>query len=160
MCPGCRSSTTTREEAIMNRRHFTLAAIAALLTTSAFAADIDYGKPGTPVKLVGGYQPYYTPSWAGGVGEGEDQSEGIPEPEHRGDHVELPRRQARRCGDLGADRLEDRAERARQAHRFGRHRAGERCGLNDYALRPDQAAARRGQGLVERRARRAALHLG
>src|SRR5258707_10685358 len=51
----------------MDRRHFTSAALAALFTTCAFAADIDYGKPGTPVKLVVGYQPYYTESWSGVV---------------------------------------------------------------------------------------------
>ena len=32
---------------------------------SALAADIDFGKPGEPVKLVIGYQPYYTESWSG-----------------------------------------------------------------------------------------------
>jgi NitT/TauT family transport system substrate-binding protein len=50
----------------MNRRRFTATLIAGLAfgaTPAAFptwAADIDYGKPGTPVKLVVGYQPYYT----------------------------------------------------------------------------------------------------
>jgi NitT/TauT family transport system substrate-binding protein len=29
------------------------------------AADLDYGKQGEPVKLVVGYQPYYTESWSG-----------------------------------------------------------------------------------------------
>jgi NitT/TauT family transport system substrate-binding protein len=55
----------------MNRRHFTAVVIAALfgacIGTPAFAADIDYGKPGTPVKLVVGYQPYYTEAWSGVV---------------------------------------------------------------------------------------------
>src|SRR5947208_1551528 len=69
---SCRNSTTTpEEEGIMNRRHFTLAAVAALFTTWAFAADIDYGKPGTPVKLVVGYQPYYTQAWSGVVMRGK-----------------------------------------------------------------------------------------
>lgn len=44
-----------------------LASLAALLVPAAFAADIDYGKPGTPVHLVVGYQPYYTESWSGVV---------------------------------------------------------------------------------------------
>jgi NitT/TauT family transport system substrate-binding protein len=35
------------------------------------AADIDYGKPGTPVKLVVGYQPYYTQAWSGVVMRGK-----------------------------------------------------------------------------------------
>ena len=53
----------------MSRRRFTAAAIAALFGTGmvvpAIAADIDYGKPGEPVKLVVGYQPYYTEAWSG-----------------------------------------------------------------------------------------------
>src|SRR6267378_2260504 len=53
----------------MNRRHFALAALA-LFTSASFAADIDYGKPGGPVKLVVGYQPYYTQSWSGVVMRG------------------------------------------------------------------------------------------
>src|SRR3954471_15179309 len=56
----------------MHRRHFTLAALAALFAASAaLAADIDFGKPGTPVKLVVGYQPYYTESWSGLVMRGK-----------------------------------------------------------------------------------------
>ena len=38
---------------------------------SATAADLDYGKPGTPVKLVIGFQPYYTESWSGVVMKGK-----------------------------------------------------------------------------------------
>lgn len=38
---------------------------------SALAADIDFGKPGEPVKLVIGYQPYYTESWSGIVMRGQ-----------------------------------------------------------------------------------------
>jgi sulfonate transport system substrate-binding protein len=57
----------------MNGRHFTATAIAALFTAwlPAFAADIDYGKPGTPVTVVVGYQPYYTQSWSGVVMRGK-----------------------------------------------------------------------------------------
>ena len=36
-----------------------------LIGSCAVAADIDFGKPGEPVKLVVGYQPYYTESWSG-----------------------------------------------------------------------------------------------
>src|SRR2546422_4677538 len=69
---SCRNSTTTpEEEGIMNRRHFTLAAVAALFTTWGFSADIDYGKPGTPGELVGGYQPHYTQAWSGGGMRGQ-----------------------------------------------------------------------------------------
>ena len=38
---------------------------------TAVAEDIDYGKPGTPVKLVIGYQPYYTQAWSGVVMRGK-----------------------------------------------------------------------------------------
>jgi NitT/TauT family transport system substrate-binding protein len=59
----------------MKRRQFSAAAIAAALSAlfaaPAMAADIDYGKPGTPVKLVVGYQPYYTQSWSGVVMRGK-----------------------------------------------------------------------------------------
>src|SRR5437763_11347905 len=59
----------------MRRRRFTATAIAAVfaacLVMPAFAADIDYGKPGTPVKLVVGYQPYYTQAWSGVVMRGK-----------------------------------------------------------------------------------------
>ena len=43
------------------------AGVCAFAWTSALAADIDYGKPGTPVKVVIGYQPYYTQAWSGVV---------------------------------------------------------------------------------------------
>ncbi|MCY7370085.1 MAG: ABC transporter substrate-binding protein [Polaromonas sp.] len=33
--------------------------------SSAIAGDLDYGKVGEPVKLIVGYQPYYTQSWSG-----------------------------------------------------------------------------------------------
>src|SRR5258706_11947398 len=59
----------------MKRRRFTTGVAAALLgaciALPALAADIDYGKPGTPVKLVVGYQPYYTQSWSGLVMRGK-----------------------------------------------------------------------------------------
>jgi NitT/TauT family transport system substrate-binding protein len=43
----------------------------AMLGGYVHAADIDYGKPGTPVKLVVGYQPYYTQAWSGVVMRGK-----------------------------------------------------------------------------------------
>lgn len=59
----------------MKRRQFASTVIAALFggcfALPAFAADIDYGKPGTPIKLVVGYQPYYTQSWSGVVMRGK-----------------------------------------------------------------------------------------
>src|SRR5437660_8939458 len=36
-----------------------------LAAAPATAADINFGKPGEPVELVVGYQPYYTESWSG-----------------------------------------------------------------------------------------------
>src|SRR5206468_10094781 len=36
-----------------------------LMLSTAANATVDFGKPGEPVKLVVGYQPYYTESWSG-----------------------------------------------------------------------------------------------
>ncbi|MEO5845992.1 MAG: ABC transporter substrate-binding protein [Caldimonas sp.] len=47
-------------------------AFAASVAPLASAADLDYGKPGTPVNLVVGYQPYYTESWSGVVMRGKE----------------------------------------------------------------------------------------
>ena len=59
----------------MKRRQFTATAVAAVcgacIGLPVLAADIDYGKPGTRVKLVVGYQPYYTQSWSGVVMRGK-----------------------------------------------------------------------------------------
>ncbi|MBS0445899.1 MAG: ABC transporter substrate-binding protein [Proteobacteria bacterium] len=53
------------------------ATLAAVVVTApvARAADIDYGKPGEPVHLVIGYQPYYTQSWSGVVMRGKKMYE-------------------------------------------------------------------------------------
>ncbi len=57
----------------MNRRHFIAAAslITAAASLSGVALAQDYGKPGGPVNLVVGYQPYYTQSWSGVVMRGK-----------------------------------------------------------------------------------------
>jgi NitT/TauT family transport system substrate-binding protein len=48
------------------------AACALLLgATAAPAGDLSYGKPGEPVDLVVGYQPYYTEAWSGVVMRGK-----------------------------------------------------------------------------------------
>jgi ABC-type nitrate/sulfonate/bicarbonate transport systems, periplasmic components len=39
--------------------------------SAAVAGDLQYGKPGEPVNLVVGYQPYYTQSWSGVVMRGK-----------------------------------------------------------------------------------------
>jgi len=48
---------------------------AAILTfglASTASAEVGFGKPGEPVELVIGYQPYYTESWSGVVINGKD----------------------------------------------------------------------------------------
>lgn len=56
----------------MHRRQFAAAAVAALLgAVLALPAAAQYGKPGEPVKLVVGYQPYYTQAWSGVVMRGK-----------------------------------------------------------------------------------------
>jgi NitT/TauT family transport system substrate-binding protein len=42
-----------------------------LFMNNVSAADIDFGKPGTPIKLVIGYQPYYTQAWSGVIMRGK-----------------------------------------------------------------------------------------
>ena len=55
----------------MDRRHFVLAAAAGALTARTVAAGTDHGKPGAAVKLVVGYQPYYTQAWSAVVMRGK-----------------------------------------------------------------------------------------
>lgn len=56
----------------MHRRQFAAVAVASLLgAVVALPAAAQYGKPGEPVKLVVGYQPYYTQSWSGLVMRGK-----------------------------------------------------------------------------------------
>src|SRR5689334_16105166 len=57
----------TKEAFMKLKRTLCLGAIVAgvFAAMPALAADIDYGKPGTPVKVTVGYQPYYTQSWSG-----------------------------------------------------------------------------------------------
>ncbi|HYA21210.1 MAG TPA: NrtA/SsuA/CpmA family ABC transporter substrate-binding protein [Burkholderiales bacterium] len=44
-----------------------LVTAASAFAVSAMAADLNFGKPGDPINLVVGYQPYYTESWSGVV---------------------------------------------------------------------------------------------
>src|SRR5476649_2413701 len=46
-------------------------AAAALLGGAVQAAEINFGKPGEPIELVVGYQPYYTQSWSGVIMRGK-----------------------------------------------------------------------------------------
>lgn len=45
--------------------------LAIVASTAAVAGDKDYGKPGEPINLTIGYQPYYTESWSGVVMRGK-----------------------------------------------------------------------------------------
>jgi NitT/TauT family transport system substrate-binding protein len=55
----------------MTARFGAACALALGMTTAAMAGDLSYGKPGEPVKLVVGYQPYYTEAWSGVVMRGK-----------------------------------------------------------------------------------------
>jgi NitT/TauT family transport system substrate-binding protein len=48
------------------------AAILSFGVTTAASAKVGFGKPGEPVELVIGYQPYYTESWSGVVINGQN----------------------------------------------------------------------------------------
>ena len=50
-------------------------ALTAGLPSIALAGDLEYGKPGEPVNLVVGYQPFYTESWSGIVLRGKKMYE-------------------------------------------------------------------------------------
>jgi NitT/TauT family transport system substrate-binding protein len=47
-----------------------VAAAALAVSAPTRAAELDYGKPGEPVHLVVGYQPYFSESWSGAVVNG------------------------------------------------------------------------------------------
>jgi NitT/TauT family transport system substrate-binding protein len=60
----------------MKTKHLLMSAAALLVTSglaapAALAADLSFGKPGDPVDLVVGYQPYYTEAWSGIVMRGK-----------------------------------------------------------------------------------------
>ena len=44
-----------------------LAGLGLAAANNVHAADLDYGKPGDPIHLVVGYQPYYSEAWSGAV---------------------------------------------------------------------------------------------
>jgi NitT/TauT family transport system substrate-binding protein len=48
-----------------------IASAQAVLALHAAASDLAFGKPGEPIDLVVGYQPYYTQSWSGIVMRGK-----------------------------------------------------------------------------------------
>ena len=66
---------------INHRVRAVLAGVAAALglvagtPSVALAGDIEYGKPGEPINLVIGYQPFYTESWSGIVLRGRKMYE-------------------------------------------------------------------------------------
>ena len=49
-----------------------IAAVSLFATTAAKAGDLDFGKPGQPIHLVVGYQPYYTEAWSGMAMRGKE----------------------------------------------------------------------------------------
>lgn len=51
----------------LTAKWFLVVSLALACAISARAADLDYGKPGEPVHLTVGYQPYYTQAWSGVV---------------------------------------------------------------------------------------------
>lgn len=56
------------------KRYMQLFAAIGVLAVSAGqgrATDIDFGKPGAPIEITVGYQPYYTESWSGVVMRGK-----------------------------------------------------------------------------------------
>ena len=48
-----------------------LASMAAVMLSSSAVGAADFGKPGEPVHLVVGYQPYYTEAWSGAIVNGK-----------------------------------------------------------------------------------------
>ena len=48
-----------------------ISSVIMLGTSPAIMAEVGFGKPGQPVELVVGYQPYYTESWSGVVINGQ-----------------------------------------------------------------------------------------
>jgi NitT/TauT family transport system substrate-binding protein len=48
-----------------------VAALATLVSTASIGLAADYGKVGEPIKLVVGYQPYYTEAWSGLIVNGK-----------------------------------------------------------------------------------------
>mgnify|MGYP003324023850 CR=1 FL=1 len=45
--------------------------LSSLFLSQSVFAEVGFGKPGEPVNLVVGYQPYYTESWSGVVINGK-----------------------------------------------------------------------------------------
>ena len=60
-----RSATSTRALGILIAAGALLSAALIHPNTANAAASKNYGKPGEPIELVIGYQPYYTESWSG-----------------------------------------------------------------------------------------------
>jgi NitT/TauT family transport system substrate-binding protein len=60
-----RSATSTRVLGLLAAGLWSIATLLAGTGIANAAASKDYGKPGDPIDLVIGYQPYYTESWSG-----------------------------------------------------------------------------------------------
>lgn len=62
---GVRSNVTTWVLGVLLLALSSIATLFATVAPASAAASKDYGKPGDPIELVIGYQPYYTESWSG-----------------------------------------------------------------------------------------------
>ena len=62
---GVRSIVTTWVLGLLLLALSSIATLLATVAPASAAASKDYGKPGDPIELVIGYQPYYTESWSG-----------------------------------------------------------------------------------------------
>ena len=55
----------------LKRSAYSLLAGLVFAAPGAAMAEVGFGKPGEPINLVVGYQPYYTESWSGVVINGQ-----------------------------------------------------------------------------------------
>jgi NitT/TauT family transport system substrate-binding protein len=62
---GVRSTVTIWVLGVLLLALSSMATLFATVAPASAAASKDYGKPGDPIELVIGYQPYYTESWSG-----------------------------------------------------------------------------------------------
>lgn len=62
---GARSIVTTWLLGVLLLALSSIATLFVTLAPASAAASKDYGKPGDPIELIIGYQPYYTESWSG-----------------------------------------------------------------------------------------------
>jgi NitT/TauT family transport system substrate-binding protein len=64
---GCRRQEASNASAVPSGNNSPAVAPASASAEPAASGTLDYGKPGEPVHLVVGYQPYYSEAWSGVV---------------------------------------------------------------------------------------------